>query len=264
MIFRRRRERAEDEPRADAVDDSADEETLDEDLEDLDDAEDVDEAELDEDVVTEDEGNTGQDTGRRDGPWDVHEDFPEMERLDLGAVKLPVDDELGVQVGMEEDQVVVATVMYGESALELMAFAAPKSRGIWDDVRSEMIKSLKESGGSAVAIDGAFGRELMAEVPVVSPKGQQGTQPVRFVGVDGPRWFLRGAFAGRAAGEAKEATPLEKVFRGIVVDRGSEAMAPQERIPMDLPKETREALGLIHEEEGTENRFKGVRRSPAS
>lgn len=165
---------------------------------------------------------------------------------------------------MEDDRVVVATVLHGESALELMAFAAPKSRGIWDDVRAEMIKGLKESGGKAVPIDGTFGRELMADVPVTNDEGgNEGTQEVRFVGVDGPRWFLRGAFAGRAANDPKEAALLEDVFRGIVVDRGGEAMAPQERIPMDLPRETKESLGLTDQDEEAENRYKAVRRSPA-
>lgn len=261
MIFRRRRaDKDAETPEVTQV--SEDDEPADEEL-----AEDDEVGEASEDVEDADEGEDDADEGNLEttagGPWDVGENYPEMERLDLGAVKVPVTDEIGVQVGMEEDRVVVATVLLEESALELMAFAAPKSRGIWDDVRTEMINSLKDSGGKAVPIDGAFGRELMADVPVTNDEGgDEGTQQVRFVGIDGPRWFLRGAFAGRAANDPKEAAPLEDVFRGIVVDRGAEAMAPQERIPMDLPRETRESLGLTGEEEQAENRYKAVRRSP--
>lgn len=259
MIFRRRRA-DKDVEALDVAEVSESDEPADEEM-----AEDDEVAEASGDVE-EDEGDADEESlaTTSDGPWDVHDEYPEMERLDLGAVKVPVVEEIGVQVGMEDDRVVVATVLHGESALELMAFAAPKSRGIWDDVRTEMIRTLKESGGKAVPIDGAFGRELMADVPVTNDEGgSEGTQQVRFVGVDGPRWFLRGAFAGRAANDPREAATLEDIFRGIVVDRGAEAMAPQERIPMDLPRETRESLGMTGHEEETENRYKAVRRSPA-
>jgi hypothetical protein len=57
---------------------------------------------------------------------------------------------------------------------------------------------------------------------------------VRFVGVEGPRWFLRGLFLGLAA-EPGGSPEVEQVFRDIVVVRGAEAMPPGEALPMRLP-----------------------------
>lgn len=139
--------------------------------------------------------------------------------------------------------------------------AAPKTAGLWDDLRGEMIKGLKESGGKVASISGTFGRELLAEVPVEGPDGRQGTQHMRFVGIDGPRWFLRGAFSGRAVDEPKHAAPLEEVLRDVVVDRGSQAMAPRELVPLELPREARDALGLGRGEDEPTNRFRAVRRT---
>jgi len=57
----------------------------------------------------------------------------------------------------------------------------------------------------------------------------------RFIGVDGPRWFLRGMISGPAAESAEAAAPLEEIFRGIVVVRGTEPMPVREQLPLVLP-----------------------------
>ncbi|WRL67054.1 DUF3710 domain-containing protein [Blastococcus brunescens] len=61
-------------------------------------------------------------------------------------------------------------------------------------------------------------------VPPAQPGQQAPAQPVRraarFLGVDGPRWFLRGLITGPAAESAENAAVLESVFRDIVVVRG--------------------------------------------
>lgn len=261
MIFRRRRAKQE---RADEIE-ATDEERLDDTTGDEDDdatapADAADELEAD-DADEDDEDEPEGPEGRRSGPWDAGETYPEVERFDLGAVKLPVVEGSEIQVRIENDQVVAATVLHGESGLEIMVLAAPKTSGLWDDLRSEMIKGLKESGGRVAPVTGEFGRELIAEVPVEGPDGRQGTQHMRFVGIDGPRWFLRGAFSGRAVDEPKHAAPLEDVLRGVVVDRGAQAMAPRELIPLELPREAREALGLGQQEDRPTSRFRAVRRT---
>ncbi|MBO0828446.1 MAG: DUF3710 domain-containing protein, partial [Streptosporangiales bacterium] len=209
----------------------------------------------------EDEEEDEEPEDGRVGPWDAAESYPDVERFDLGPVRLPVVEGSEIQVRIEDDQVVAATVLHGESGLEIMVLAAPKTSGLWDDLRGEMIKGLKESGGKVTPVTGTFGRELIAEVPVEGPDGRQGTQHMRFVGIDGPRWFLRAAFSGRAVDEPKQAAPLEEVLRGVVVDRGAHAMAPRELIPLELPREAREALGLAHAEDQPTNRFRAVRRT---
>ena len=65
---------------------------------------------------------------------------------------------------------------------------------------------------------------------------------VRFVGVDGPRWFLRGLFTGPAAAGGEQADLLEEVFRDIVVVRGDHPVPPREILELRLPPEARQAL----------------------
>jgi hypothetical protein len=65
--------------------------------------------------------------------------------------------------------------------------------------------------------------------------GRTGHQASRFVGVDGPRWFLRGVFNGPASHDHAAAEPLEDVLRSCVVVRGTDAMAPRDLLPLTLP-----------------------------
>ena len=66
-------------------------------------------------------------------------------------------------------------------------------------------------------------------------------QPVRFVGVDGPRWFVRALFGGRAAREPEAAAPLEAVLRAVVVVRGTDPMAPGDALALHVPSRCRRA-----------------------
>lgn len=168
---------------------------------------------------------------RTRGPWD-EADAPEDERMDLGSLRILGIDGLQMQVQMDEGtgSVSLITLSLGDASVQVQAFAAPRSAGIWRDVRGQLMSSIAASGGLVEEIDGEFGTELKAQVP-----GQGGAlQPVRFVGVDGPRWFLRGLFLGSAAPQgARE--DLESVFRDIVVVRGDEAMAPGDALSLRLP-----------------------------
>jgi len=83
---------------------------------------------------------------------------------------------------------------------------------------------------------GAFGPELVAEIPVAAAAGGAvETRVARFIGVDGPRWFLRGVIAGDAAVQPEAAALVEDLFRSIVVVRGSVPMPPRDLIPLRMP-----------------------------
>ena len=58
---------------------------------------------------------------------------------------------------------------------------------------------------------------------------------MRFVGVDGPRWFLRAMFAGPVATDDEAAAVLEDALRGVVVVRGTEPLPVREPVPLQLP-----------------------------
>jgi hypothetical protein len=226
----RRRSKVEDVEDTDALDTDA----LDDDLDDDDMDDDLVEAESRQSTYVESELTaSAAPPSRPTGPVDVS-DLPADDttaRIDLGSLHVPVPDGLEVRVDVQDDIIVAATLVDGSSELQVHAFAAPRSSGLWLEVRDEIAASLRESGGSAEVTEGPFGSELRARVPVEGG----GSQPARFVGVDGPRWFLRGLVTGPASTDPKQAERLESAFRGVAVSRGGEAMAPRDMLPLRLP-----------------------------
>lgn len=220
-------------------------------------AEDGDEVEddLDGTVATDDESETAESEDSADdaersrtvlppqpttGPWDLG-DLPNEDstaRLELGCINVPLVEGIELRVEVADDVVVAAALVDGLSQLTVNAFAAPKTAGLWDDVRNEIADSLRSTGGSAEHSDGPFGAQLDARIPDESG----GRQAARFIGVDGPRWFLRGLITGPAATDSLQAKRLEEVFRGIVVVRGGDAMAPRDALPLHLPREAVEQM----------------------
>lgn len=187
------------------------------------------------------DGEVGDDDGRpadgRRGPWDVAEVPDRGRRVDLGALWLPGRDGMQLRMEVEKSTNVVtgAAVALEGSALQLQVFAAPRTEGIWDEIREEIAASVTKQGGSVDDLPGPFGRELLARLPVRTTEGRTGHRPARFLGHDGPRWFLRGVLTGRAAVDPEEAAALEEVFADVVVVRGSEARAPRELLPLTIP-----------------------------
>ncbi|MCB2177013.1 MAG: DUF3710 domain-containing protein [Actinomycetales bacterium] len=186
------------------------------------------------------------------GPWDVADRPERGARIDLGALWLPGVDgmQLRMETGGSGSVVTAAAVTVEGSSLQVQVFAAPRSAGIWDEIRTEIGESVTKQGGSVDDLPGPFGRELLARLPVRTPEGRTGHRPARFIGADGPRWFLRGVVTGRAAVDPEAARVLEDLFADIVVVRGAEAMAPRELIALTMPNmspapQVPDARGLI-------------------
>lgn len=177
------------------------------------------------------------------GPWDSASDYPERERLDFGSLLVPVREGFDIQVNLDEEAGIWVAVVAGDSGLQLQAFAAPKTSGLWAEVRRELAQTVADSGGQAADADGPFGPEVLA---VVSQPGEDGTpqppQPLRFLGADGPRWFLRGMISGPAASDAELAGPFEEIFGDVVVVRGDHPEPPRKALDIQLPEEARQAI----------------------
>lgn len=172
------------------------------------------------------------------GPWDVADlTDPAAGRVDLGGLLIPAVRGMELRAEVSDDRVIAATVVLADSALQLQPFAAPRTEGIWDEVRSELAATVTKQGGTVDERMGPFGPELRARMSVNPQDGKRGTQLARFVGVDGPRWFLRAVITGRAAAEAANARRLEDVLRNVVVVRGDSPMAPRDPIPLRLPQD---------------------------
>src|SRR4051812_11184158 len=127
MVFRRRREAEPDE----AYDE-------------------VDEVDRVDDAESDAAAPTAPTPGQPDGPWDSA-DAPDdaTPRIDLGALHVPAPEGVELRVDVQDNVVVNATLVHGPNAIQIQAFAAPKTAGIWLDVRDEIALSIKESGGSA-------------------------------------------------------------------------------------------------------------------
>ncbi len=169
------------------------------------------------------------------GPFDVR-DAPgdDLRRVDLGALRVPIWPGVDVRLDLNEaQQVVSVTLATPKGQMQLGAFAAPRNEGIWDDVRAELRSSLVAQGGSGKdREDGPFGTELVGRL-----RTDAGTVPVRFIGVDGPRWFVRAMLSGPVATDAAAAQPFERALRNLVVVRGSDPLPVREAVPLTMPKE---------------------------
>jgi len=181
-------------------------------------------------------GQDGGQTAAR-GPFDVSQVPERGPRVDLGAVWLPgvPGMELRMEVDKKTQRITGVAVAVAGSGLQVQAFAAPRSEGIWDEIRGEIAASVTKQGGTVDDVPGTFGRELIARIPAQLPDGRAGVRPARFVGVDGPRWFLRGVLTGKAAVDPQEARLLESVFANIVVVRDQSPRPPRDLLSLHLP-----------------------------
>ena len=200
----------------------------------------------------------GSDEEAASGPWDSAEPYPQRERVDLGSLLIPVHPEQEVQLNVAGEQIVAASVTLGASALQVQAFAAPKTGDLWEDIRAELAEEIRNLGGQAQEAAGPFGTELRARVPVEPGSGQADLQPARYIGVDGPRWLLRGTISGQAASHPEQASSLEDLFADVVVVRGDHPAPPRDLLEIQLPPEMREAI----EQEMAEAEERGQYPSP--
>jgi hypothetical protein len=168
------------------------------------------------------------------GPYDLS-DAPEdtVSRLDLGALRIPTVDGVDIQLeAASNGEIQRVQLAHGGSRLQLGAFAAPRTEGIWDEIRAELRTALVGGGAKLAEVDGEYGPELQARFG-----GGQGVVEVRHVGIDGPRWFVHCVYVGAAAVDPDQAGPLREALRGLVVDRGIEARPVKEPLPLRLPAE---------------------------
>src|ERR1700710_1525620 len=128
------------------------------------------------------------------GPWDA-DDLPDdgLERIDLGALLVPPTEGTEVRLQVDEQTGQVQSVMLAgeDGALELMAFAAPRNGDLWSEVRPQIAADVAQHGGTATERPGRWGVELVCQMQVVLPDGNQAVQPSRIIGVNGGRWLLR-------------------------------------------------------------------------
>ncbi|UZD60995.1 DUF3710 domain-containing protein [Brevibacterium sp. JSBI002] len=237
---------------ADRADDDAD----------VDEAESAEATETDDDVDEEEallEKSAPFDRSEK-GPFDISEEYPEHDRLDLGALKVPVVDGMQVRLDTDDDsqRVLAVTLIHDGGGIQLQAFATPRSEGLWNTVRGQLAESVTKQGGESTELHTSLGKELAIEVPAKTESGRPGKRAMRFAGIDGPRWFVRAVFSGKAVTDDEVRAELSALFRGVVVDRGEEAMAPRELIALTAPQVDQDEA----EEKNDEDELNPFERGP--
>lgn len=188
------------------------------------------------DAPVEEQPKSAPDDRGTAGPLDESEANAVRPYVDLGGVKILPRPDLHLRLEVEEGskRVVAVGLDYAGSTLQVQPFAAPRSSGLWHEIRQQIVDQIHKQGGKTNVVDGPFGPEVRAEIPVAA--GQAGGSRVaRFIGVDGPRWFLRGVIAGEGAAGGEGASQIEDLFRSIVVVRGNTPMPPRDLIPLSMP-----------------------------
>lgn len=195
------------------------------------------EAAFDESMASEGHPKSAPEDRATAGPLDESEANAVRPYVDLGGVKIVPRAELQLKLEVEEGskRVIAVGLDYAGSTLQVQPFAAPRSSGIWHEIRAQIVEQIARQGGTTTEREGPFGPELLASIPIQAGAGTSGARVARFIGVDGPRWFLRGVIAGDGAADPEAAEKIEDLFRSIVVVRGTGPMPPRDLIPMHMP-----------------------------
>jgi len=96
---------------------------------------------------------------------------------------------------------------------------------------------LRRDGGDPTVSDGPLGMQVNAQFAGVTPSGENGFRLARFVGIDGPRWFLRCVYTGDAALPGPTAEVLDDAVRGLVVVRGQDPHPPRDLLTLSMPQD---------------------------
>lgn len=172
------------------------------------------------------------------GPLDLAEVVQTRPYIDFGSLRVPVRDNMQVRVEVEEStkRIVAVTLDFNESSLQLQAFAASRHEGLWHEIRTQLHSAVEQQGGESNDGIGTLGHELNTKTPITDETGKVvGHRLVRFVGVDGPRWFLRGVISGAAMIDPLAAGEIEDLFREVVVVRGETPFPPKDLLSLSVP-----------------------------
>lgn len=172
------------------------------------------------------------------GPLDASEVRHLRPFHDFGAVRVPNRSDLEISLEVDENTgtVIAIAIDIAQSTLQLQAFAAARGEGLWAEIRTSLISSIGSQGGRVSEQFGVFGAELFTELSSgASNASADFARHLKFVGIDGPRWFLRAAISGAALTDPVSAGIVEDVIRGIVINRGDSPMPPRELLQITMP-----------------------------
>jgi len=169
------------------------------------------------------------------GPFDVSEVGLLTPYLNFGAIRISPHPEMKIRADVDDKtkRVIALTLEVDSHRIQLQAFAATKNEGLWATTLRALADGIDSQGGQAEELNGLLGPELHASVPAIAGQTKVMRKSV-FVGVDGPRWFLRGVMSGPEL-LGPNYGRLVSIFRSTAVNRGDIAMPPGDLLPLKLP-----------------------------
>lgn len=171
------------------------------------------------------------------GPLDSSSVPDDGTRLDLGCLRIAIVDGLEVRVDLDSvsHNAQAVSLFLGHSIISLQVFAAPRHEDLWPDIRDGIVHQLSLQGVESDVVMGRFGTEIHTVMPSIDFDGSSVVQSVRFLGVDGPRWFMRAVVTGDGSIQGQKYDDVDDVISNLVVHRGESPMGPGEHLPIIMP-----------------------------
>lgn len=173
------------------------------------------------------------------GPRSAEEVDTSVGYVDLGAILVPAVKgmQLRTQVADDGRTVLRILLVLGDSGLQISAAAAPRSGGVWEEIRAQIREGLESDGARVEETEGRYGVELYADIPMTLPDGRQASSRMRIIGREGPRWFSRIDVIGPAAQSAEAGREIERILDRIVIVRDERPRARLDLLPLHVPDE---------------------------
>lgn len=170
------------------------------------------------------------------GPFDVSEIGLLAPYLDFGSIRISPQPDVAIKADVEDatKRIISISLETEGHRLQLQAFAASKIEGLWGAAMLAIEEGVRAQGGLADQIEGALGPELRVQT-TITEDGQKLLRESRFVGVDGPKWFLRGVLTGPELYSEARYMSLISLFRSVAVSRGELPLPPGDLLPITLP-----------------------------
>lgn len=176
------------------------------------------------------------------GPYD-EADAPQDDlfRLDLGSLRVAWPEGARLQPVYDQAGGIQSAIMLTPlGRIGISAFAVPRNVKLWREERGAIVDRMRAEGSQVRELDGEWGPEVHAV-------GAAATG--RFVGVDGPRWLLRGDAIGPADSHERLVAAMREVLRASIVVRGSGPAPARSPLPLTLPEHIVRDLQAAREEQ---------------
>lgn len=153
----------------------------------------------------------GGSTGPFDGDNVDIEDFDFSDfsdvTLNLGSIRVPLPKESQVQVEMGEQGPKMVHVVTRYGRITPVAFAAPRTGGLWEESSEEIIAGMRAEGMPVEIQQGPWGQEIVGT-------GTNGV--IRIIGVEGPRWLYRVTLAAPTGSKTSSRRSAARPSRALL------------------------------------------------